>query len=215
MVALGESAAVIRTFVAVELQHDLLHAIARRQDQLKEGINAELRKAGSEARLQWVRPESIHLTLKFLGDVDERRIDPLCRALTEAVSGLEPFSVQAHGVGVFPDLRMPRVLWVGLSDSDHQSSRQSLTHLAQEVDRAFHGLGFPSESRPFSPHLTLARIKERPREMGHVLRESGLLLSSAPLGTIDVSAVALMKSVLQPSGALYTALCRAMFTAVN
>ena len=209
MVALGESAAVIRTFVAVELSHSVRHEIVRVQEQLKESIQAELKRVGSEARLQWVLPESIHLTLKFLGDVDERRIEPLCRALTETVDRLHPFSLQARGLGVFPNLRMPRVLWVGLSDSHPQGGGACLTHLAEEVDRALHRLGFPSESRPFSPHLTLARIKERSREMGHALLDSGLLRSSMPLGTIDVSAVALLKSDLKPSGALYTALCRA------
>ncbi len=110
-------------------------------------------------------------------------------------------------IGVFPDIRAPRVLWVGLANQPDQLAQlESLRRLVGEVDRALHGLGFPLETRPFSPHLTLARIKERPHEIGKALSER-LMPLATPLGTLHVGAVALMKSDLRPSGAVYTRLC--------
>ena len=197
----------IRTFVAVELETSLRQAIGRMQEQLKDRLQAELREM-PRARLQWVRPESIHLTLKFLGDVEETRIDGMCRALGDAIGALPPFAVGIQGVGVFPDVRAPRVLWLGVSSrSGPPSESDPLSRLAGDVDQALHRLGFPLETRSFSPHLTLARIKERPHEIGKALSECQVIQTSISLGTLAVRAVALMKSDLTPSGSRYTRLC--------
>jgi 2'-5' RNA ligase len=202
----------IRTFVAVELEPELRLAIGRMQDQLKERLKADLREKASTVRLQWVRPESIHLTVKFLGDIDEQQVESICRGLAQAVSGLPPFSLVVQEIGVFPNIRAPRVLWVGLaSQPDQFAQLESLKRLAGEVDRALHGLGFPLETRPFSPHLTLARIKERPHEVGKTLSEKLMPLAN-PLGTLHVGSVALMKSDLRPSGSVYTRLCESPLT---
>lgn len=194
----------IRTFVAVDLDTDLRKTLGWTQVQVKDRIMPEVLRLAPDVRIQWVRPDAVHLTLKFLGDIAEARVEEIHRALSATVLARPRFSVEVKGLGVFPDLRAPRVLWVGLSGQPGQID--SLVRLAEDVDVALHGLGFPRELKPFSPHLTLARIKERSRDVGKALAGSGLLTQMASLGSCVVHAVALMKSDLTPSGAIYTRL---------
>jgi 2'-5' RNA ligase len=190
----------IRAFVAVELTDVLRRALGLLQAQVKAELARELRRTAPDARLQWVRPEAIHLTLKFLGDIAEEQVDEIAQALT-AVAGSRPrFFLEVGGLGVFPDARAPRVLWVGLCGAEPVIS------LARAVDEALGELNFAPESRAFNPHLTLARIKERGREVGKALAALGLLAQASPLGTLPVRTVALMRSELKPSGSVYTRL---------
>lgn len=193
----------IRAFVAVELTTELRNAIARVQEQLKQ----ELTQQAPVSRLQWVRPDSIHLTLKFLGDIEDRRVEDIRQALGLAVGTSPAFSVEVAGLGVFPDLRAPRVVWVGFSNEGDELV--PLVRLAGQVDRALGELGYELESRPFSPHLTLARVRDRSREIGQALSRSGLLAERFPLGQLEITAVCLMRSDLRPTGAIYTRLCEA------
>jgi 2'-5' RNA ligase len=117
------------------------------------------------------------------------------------------FTVAVEGLGVFPDVRAPRVLWVGLADQG-----EALRRLAADVETALEAIGFAAETKPFHPHLTLARIKERSREAGRALAAGGMLEQAAPVGSVDVGAVAVMKSELRPSGAVYTKLCEVPLT---
>ncbi len=200
-------AAVIRAFVAIELTSNLRSALAQLQTRLKSSIPTRLPPG---VRIQWVRPESIHLTLKFLGDTDEARLVDIERALALPAASQTPFSVDVGALGVFPDLRAPRVLWVGLSgqeSQDHGRATERLARLAGDIDQAMATLGYPTEARPFSAHLTLARIKEHAREVGRALADSGIMQQPQSLGTLPVHAIALMKSELKPSGAVYTRLC--------
>jgi len=196
----------IRTFLAVELDGVLRGSLARLQEELKRS----LQKRTPAVRLQWARPEAMHLTLKFLGSIEERQVSEIQEAVRLALHGRRPLTLVAGGVGVFPDVRAPRVLWLGLSEESGSenalSPRQDIRELAAAVDQALGLLGFPVEARPFQPHLTLARIKERSREVGHALGELGILHTTSPLGRLDVRAVALMKSELTPSGSVYTRL---------
>ncbi|MBI3604077.1 MAG: RNA 2',3'-cyclic phosphodiesterase [Nitrospirae bacterium] len=191
----------IRTFVAVELPADLKRAIEQLQEQLKRKL---LRELPSEARLQWVRPEAIHLTLKFLSEIEEPRVDEIRQVLAQRIGAVQEFFAEAGGLGVFPDLQAPRVLWLGLSNLSDQPN--ALVHLAGEVESGLETLGFPREPRPFNPHLTLARIKERSREVGRALAGSGVMAMASRLGSLPVTTVSLMKSELRPSGAVYTKL---------
>lgn len=196
----------IRAFVAVELDAALRNGIARTQDHLKQSLT----KAIPAVRLQWVRPEAIHLTLKFLGSIEERRVSEIQETLRSALHGQPPFTVEVGGVGVFPDLRAPRVLWLGLSGQSGPENaslpQQDIRQLAATVDRALGTIGFPPEDRPFRPHLTLARIKERSREVGQALQDLGLLNPGSQVGRLELQTVSLMKSDLKPSGAVYTRL---------
>ena len=188
----------IRVFVAVELTRELRQALGLAQAQTKERL---MRRLATDARIQWVRPESIHLTLKFLGDVDEGRIQAMRAALDGTLGQTSRFSVDVGGLGVFPNARAPRVLWIGLADTSHRLSR-----LAADVEAAFTPFGFPTEGRPFSPHLTLARIKEQARDVGQALTASGALTEAVTAGSLAVGSVALMRSELKSSGAVYTRL---------
>jgi len=191
----------IRTFVAIELDEEIRKAIAGTQRQVQEQLMKQLRYTAPDVRVQWVRPDSIHLTLKFLGDIDEARVEDIRAALLSAVRTQSRLAVEVGGLGVFPDLRAPRVLWVGLF-----GQVDVLMRVAAEVEAALTGVGFPPESRPLSPHLTLARIKARSREIGKGLADSGVMTQSFRVGSLAVHAVCLMKSDLKPSGAVYSRL---------
>ncbi len=188
----------IRAFVAVELGAPLRQALAQAQATLR----GQLQQAvGPDVRIQWVEPESIHLTLKFLGAIPEERVSDIRAALARVAGGHSRFTVDVEGLGVFPDVHAPRVLWVGLT-----AHGDTLTRLAADVETGLAALGFPPEARPFNPHLTLARIKERSRDIGRALSAGGVLTQEARLGALPVAALSLMKSDLQPSGSVYTQL---------
>ena len=187
----------IRTFIAVELDSTLKQAIGGVQESMKH----ELHGLAPGVRLQWVRIDSIHLTLKFLGDIDEDQVPSVLDGLETAAREHEPFSVEVKGFGVFPTLRAPRVLWLGLAGSTDR-----LTRLAGSIDAALTPLGFPAERKPYSPHLTLARVKEQSRALSNALADSGLMRDVTSRGILPVRAVALMKSERTSSGSVYVRL---------
>ena len=187
----------IRTFISVELDPALKQVIADVQDILK----GELHRLTRGAHVQWVRIDSIHLTLKFLGDIEERQIGGILQALEHAGRDHAPFSVDVKGFGVFPDLRAPRVLWMGLSGETDR-----LVRLAGSIDAALMPLGFSTEQKPYSPHLTLARVKEQSRAIGKALDDSGVMREATCRGTLPVLAMALMKSESTSSGSVYSRL---------
>lgn len=190
----------IRAFVAVELDAALRQAIARVQADLRRRLQET---DGPGLRVQWVKPESIHLTLKFLGDIPEERVAEIRTSLSGTVARHVRFAVGVEGLGVFPDLRGPRILWVGLAEG-----AGAVASLAADVEAALAAAGFAPEAKPFHPHLTLARIKEGSREAGRCWSRERLLEREARLGSLTVEALSLMKSELRPSGAIYTELWR-------
>ena len=188
----------IRTFVTVELDAPLRQALAQAQAALRGRLE---KSVGPDARIQWIKPASIHLTLKFLGDIPEERVPDIQAALARVAGGHRRFTVDVEGLGVFPDVRAPRVIWVGLT-----AHVDALTRLAADVEVALGVIGFVPEPKPFHPHLTLARIKNRARDVGRALSAGGVLTQDAKLGFLSVAAVSLMKSDLQPSGSVYARL---------
>lgn len=183
----------IRTFIAVELSADLLRALAETQARLKRTLDMP--------SLRWVAPEGVHITLKFLGDVLPRQMPDIEAALAEIAPAHSPFEVRATGLGAFPGLNRPSVLWVGL-----EGDVAALARLRDDVERVIAPLGFPTERRPFNPHLTLARVKDAPAADVQRIRDT---LRGAPLGDIGALAVntlSLMRSDLSPRGARYTRL---------
>lgn len=146
--------------------------------------------------ITWVRPEGIHLTLKFLGHVADARAPEMFAALSRAASGTRPLPLTLGGFGAFPDLRAPRVVWVGLE------SPPGLELLQHHVEREFAPLGFPTEPRPFRPHVTLGRAARAARARdfpGLGDRLAAIAFQAAVL----VETVDLMQSVLQRGGAVY------------
>jgi len=184
----------IRTFVAIELSAAIKSELARVQEMLKEKI--------ATPHLRWVDAENVHLTLKFLGNVPQDRIQETAAALREACAGLSPFTMAISGLGCFPSTNNPRVVWVGV-----QEKTGSLKRLQERVEENLAILGFKPEGQPFRPHLTLGRVKKEAR--GGARRIIGGIVSAISvghLGQMEVGEISLMKSVLLPSGAQYSRL---------
>lgn len=148
-------------------------------------------------RVRWVPPENIHLTLKFLGGIDDSRAGAIVEAVERVASRFEPFALRVQGFGAFPSLDRPRVLWIGL-DCDPE-----LTELQRAVEEAMQGLGFEPEDREFHPHLTVGRTRSKPSRTA-LDRLAETTDSLELTGTITVRAVDLMRSDLRPDGARYS-----------
>jgi len=146
--------------------------------------------------VKWIPPDGIHLTLKFLGEVDEGRLAELSGALVDAVAGARAISLVVRGAGAFPDARRPRVFWAGVEPDP------AIELLQDRVERVFGPLGFPTEGRAFRPHLTLGRAGKgaHAREFAEVEEAmEGLAVEAAAV----LDGVDLMRSVLRPDGAVY------------
>ncbi len=194
----------IRTFLAVELGDDLRNQIRLVQQDLRQRLD---RGSSKDTRITWVQPSSIHLTMKFLGDTDEELIGPIREALERAMSGFERVTMPVERLDVFPRLQQPRVLWVGPSEQWEQGDdAKRLVALHRAVEDCCQPFGFAPEDRPWSPHLTLARVKAGERHVGQALAKSGFMDRLISLGILAVESVVLMKSDLCSGGAVYTKL---------
>jgi 2'-5' RNA ligase len=194
----------IRTFLAVELGDDLRNQIRLGQQDLRQRLD---RGSSKDIRITWVQPSSIHLTMRFLGDTDEELIEPIREALERAMSRFERVTMPIERLGVFPRLQHPRVLWIGPSEQWEQGDdAKRLVALHRAVEGCCQPFGFTPEDRPWSPHLTLARVKEGERHVGQALVKSGLMDRPISLGVLVVESIVLMKSELRPGGAVYTKL---------
>lgn len=176
----------MRLFVALNVPSQLRQAVWQ--------ATAPLRDRGLPVK--WVHPEGIHLSLKFLGDVADERESELATALGRAAAGTRALSLALGGFGVFPDFQRPRVVWVGVA------GEPALEILQHRVEQEFAPLGFPTEARPFRPHITLGRAgrEARPRDFAGLETALGGLQFEQ---TVVVEAVDLMHSTLQPGGAVY------------
>ena len=177
----------MRLFIAIELPEHLKQEIGKVQEQL--------RKSGADAN--WTRPEGIHLTLKFLGEVEESRVPAIMIALAAACQGTGTLRVEIAGASAFPNVKKPRVLWLGV-----QGDVERLGAVQVTVERAMTSLGFEAEDKKFSPHLTLARIRfPRPRDNWQQWIEA---IRDVKLGGFEAGHVSLMKRELRRDGAVYT-----------
>ena len=175
----------IRAFIAVTLDAGVIDRIAETSAQLAREIPG----------VRWVAAANFHLTLKFLGGIDEAMVEPLGASLREQLRLFPRFTINAKGLGVFPGHKRPRVLWVGLTGD-------RLVTLASQVESALQPLGFAPESRKFTPHLTIGRWREAspaPKSLGRQLE----IWKHHDFGTSDVESVKLIQSVLRPGGASY------------
>ena len=180
----------IRSFVAIELPDELKRELGQLEDRLK---------SGGRQGVRWVNPNSVHLTLKFLGNIDADKTGEITAAIKESAEGVSAFNLRVEGLGAFPNLRRVQVVWVGLS-----GEIDTLGRLQQQLELNLEKLGFPRESRPFTPHLTLGRINNRvlPDER----QALGRRIAETEFGadTFRVNAVSLMKSQLTRQGAIYS-----------
>ncbi len=187
----------VRSFIAILLSDDVRAAVAAEI--------ARLRPLGP--RVSWVSPPNLHLTLKFLGELPADALEQVREGLAEAVAGPAPFSLHFGGLGAFPDLTRPRVLWVGVDEGSPAAQA-----LQARVDAALTRRGFPKEERPFSPHLTIGRVREL-RGLAPLQQAIGQD-ARLDFGRLEVAGLSLMKSDLSPAGARYTELATFPFAQV-
>lgn len=181
----------MRAFIAIEIPEAIKAGMAAAQ--------ARLRSAGVDAG--WPRPEGIHLTLKFLGEVSEERVPEIVQALTRALGETERFRLSGEGVGTFPNPASARVVWFGIA-----GDVGGLGALQAAVEQAMAGLGTTRDDRPYTPHLTLGRVRRvRSRDLWLKGLEG---VKNFKLPEFDVTAISLISSELRPTGAVYRELGR-------
>lgn len=183
----------LRTFVAVEIAAEVRDRIAR--------LIARLQTA--QANVRWVAAENLHLTLKFLGDVDITDTPDICTAVARAAADLPPFQFECRGTGAFPNINRPRTLWIGLG-----VGAEKLSHLQAAIENALENLGYPKELRRFHGHLTIGRIRQGRQGISRLaeLLHSG---EDLVLGTTRVQEAIIFSSRLGRTGSRYEPLGRA------
>jgi len=183
----------VRSFIAIELPDELKEGLAQIEAQLK---------LGKPSSVKWVDPSSIHLTLKFLGNIAVDRISAITQVMEEATQGISPFHLEVTGLGVFPNLKRVQVAWVGIG-----GEIDKLGQIQQRIESSLAPLGFTAESRPFTPHLTLARLRDR--ASADERQRFGQLIAGTrfeAVYTIKVASINLMRSQLTRDGAIYSRL---------
>ena len=190
-----------RLFIAINLPDSLRHALAR--------VQAVLRRELQGSSIGWSRVEGIHLTLKFLGDVEESRVSDIGKRMIEIATTWYPIQLELQAVGVFPNATHPKVLWCGLN-----GELERLFRVQSELEEGLERIGCSRESKPFKPHLTFGRFRDRreiPTEflasLKRILDQRGDLY----VGDCTADSVSLIKSELHPRGAVYTPLFTATF----
>ena len=178
-----------RSFFAIELSAEIATGVRRIQESFKERVRG----------VRWVRPEGIHLTLKFLGEVEPDRIEAIEHKAGEVIQGICPFTVEIKGGGGFPTALNPRVIWVGVEDHSGM-----LKELQARVEAGMVELGFLQERRGYTPHLTVGRL--RSGKGLKALAEALDAIRASDLGKMEVQEVILFRSHLKPTGAEYTKL---------
>jgi 2'-5' RNA ligase len=179
----------IRSFLAIELPKPILRKI--------EEVQGDLRLTHADVR--WVNPEKIHLTLKFFGNIEESRVDPIFKSIEKTIRNTSPFSLKVRGVGAFPQMKNPRVIWMGLVEEG-----EDLTSFQKQIETQLEKIGFPPEGRFFHPHLTLGRMRSSRGKgdlVGRIER-----YKEEEFGDLQVESVVLFKSDLKPTGPIYTSL---------
>ena len=184
----------IRTFIGIEIPAEIRTKIAEFQTDLK----------ALGGRIAWVKPERIHLTLKFLGATDELLVEKIISQLEEVAFPRSPFRVKVGGVGAFPNFKKPRVIWVGVDEGI-----DILREVASDIDQRMSGFGFEKEKRQFSAHLTVGRVKDD-RNIGSVI-ERLQQIQDFKAGEFIVSEMSFIKSQLTNEGPIYTTLKKIKF----
>ena len=190
---MASPAETVRVFVSVGLsaaaREVLVDAVARIRLEIPDGV-------------QWARPDGMHLTLKFLGNIPSANVSPLLGCVGELARANRRFGLKLTGLGMFPNRRKPRVLWAGVG-----GDLDALASLQQAAEDAINALGYPAEQRPFRPHITLGRPRRSVPD-GQLARIGAVVSGLTPPPPVDweVDCVDVMRSELHPSGARYTVL---------
>ena len=185
----------MRLFVAVEIDKSVVAALA----EFGSTLRRRAQTLASAARISWVSPEQLHVTSRFIGEVDDKKAAVIAGALLGELA-IDPFDVVLEGAGAFPERGAPRVLWAGIS-----TGVAELGALETEVSRRLLDCGVPRQDRPYRPHVTLARVREPAGLRTPALFET---LADRRFGTTRVEAITLFQSRTSPKGAVYTPLHR-------
>ncbi|MFL6544590.1 MAG: RNA 2',3'-cyclic phosphodiesterase [Candidatus Udaeobacter sp.] len=187
---MNEPKKMLRTFIAIDLTEEVRQRITKHIETLK--------AASPDTQATWEKPGKAHITLKFLGNVEQQRVESIVSALARAASSIGNFSVEIGEAGAFYSRGKPHVLWLGVADQT-----EGLARLYSAVERELEGLGFPKEKRPFHPHITIARLKKP--EGAKQLASEHKALGFEP-AKLNVSEVLLIESELGPGGSTYRTL---------
>ena len=179
----------MRTFIAFDLTEETKQGLTSLQSELKK----------SQADVKWVEPKNIHLTLKFLGEISEQQVDQVREVLNKISSHFKPYEITLSGVGAFPKLEHPRVVWVGI-DSGKNETKRIAGVLSAELEK----VGFQKEDREFKSHLTIGRVRGSKNK--DTLKSTIQSISFAPQSKIPVNHITLYQSTLTPQGPIYTPL---------
>lgn len=180
----------VRAFIAIDVSEDVRSRLV--------AVQSYLAKTGNQLKL--VEPENLHLTIKFLGEIQEEKVPEIVEEMKKAVSGISPFEIHIAGVGVFPDQHYVRVVWAGVS-----AGGERVVEIQRKIDTGLNSIGFSPE-RDFHPHITLARVKfirERAKFM-EFLKEA----QKADFGVTRVEAILVKQSTLTPKGPIYSDLAK-------
>ena len=187
----------MRTFIAVELPKEIRNHLSKIQEQLK----------STGARVKWVEPKNIHLTLKFLGEINSQKLEKIIKILDDCVADKQSFPVSITSIGAFPKLNYPKVIWAGIDTGDKE-----IKEIVKLLDEKIQKIGIPKEERSFSSHITIGRVRT-------FENKDKLLEELIKLGTnkeltgfeFSLSKITLFKSTLTSSGPIYEALKEANF----
>ena len=177
----------MRCFIAIELPEAVKSALS--------GMEEELKK--SKADVRWIKPDNIHLTLKFFGNIEEKKTEKIIEIMEGICNQYAPFTIEIKGMGTFPNIKSPRVLWVGIEGND------TLKTLQEEIGNKMESIGFEREDRAFTAHLTLGRFRSSIEKEG-LLKAVKLHEKDTFVGSINVQSLSLIRSDLHPEGARYT-----------
>src|SRR4030065_2894829 len=177
----------MRCFIAIELPEAVKSTLS--------GIEEGLKK--SKADVRWVKPDNIHLTLKFFGNIEDKKTEKIIEIMENICSQYAPFTIKIKGMGTFPNIKSPRVLWVGIEGND------TLKTLQEEIEKGMESIGFEREDRAFTAHLTLGRFRSSIEKEG-LLKAVKLHEKDTFVGSINVQSLSLIRSDLHPEGARYS-----------
>lgn len=181
----------MRLFIAIELSDQIREALGQ--------VEAHLKYAGADVK--WVEKENIHLTLKFLGEVPEKKLDEAKTALDAACVGVRPFGITLKDIGAFPTMAAPRVIWVGLGEGTQESAG-----LAGRIDETFSKIDFSRETRAFAAHCTIGRVKSGKNRAALAAKMSDGSYQLSAISRQLVTSVTLFQSTLTPKGSMYAKL---------
>ncbi len=181
----------MRTFIAVDFPTAILSKI--------EAIVDYFKKKVPENALKWVETENLHLTIKFIGEIDPGKLEQVKSVLTRCLAGQNAFEIEVAGLGMYPNARAPRVIWLGITGGD------PLVRIHATLDTHLAELDIKPEGRPYAPHLTIARIRKgTDRKTAQAVGETLAQFKVDALGAVTIDRVHLYQSVLTPSGPIYT-----------